>query len=96
MRMERSTKKLNIPHGGDLTLNKNQDQLEIHVTQTCQWCFSDPNGIFPGILPPGQYDPGNYGPYIPVADGKVLYGDPIDKPCTPGKTETGHTITVSG
>ena len=95
--MPRNTKTLNIPHGGNLTLNKNQDQLMIKVNQTCQWCFSDPNGVFSSMLPAGQYSSGEYGPYEPANDGTVTYGDPINPPCkTEGVTVTPHTITVSG
>jgi len=93
--MPRNTKKLNIPGGGNINMNKNQDQLEIHVTQTCQWCYDDPSHVFPTFLPPGQVNPGTYGPYIPANDGKVTFDDPINPPCLP-KSDTPHTITVSG
>jgi hypothetical protein len=95
--MPKNTKTLNIPHGGNLTMNKNQDQLVIKVNETCQWCYSDPKGVFSSLLAPGQYSSGEYGPYEAVNDGDVTYGDPINPPCkTAGKTETPHTITVSG
>lgn len=94
--MPKSTKTLNIPNGGNLTLNKNQEDLLIHVTQTCQWCYSDPDGVFPNMLPPGQYDPGDYGPYDATGTGAVSYGDPINPPCsTSGVAGTPHTITVT-
>lgn len=98
-RMPRSTKKLTIPNnGGDLKMNKKQDQVEIHVSQTCQWCYNDPDNVFPKFLPMGQVSPGTYGPYIPQNDGTVTYGCPLNPPCTPGveKMKTGHTITVTG
>lgn len=95
--MPKNTKTLNIPHGGNLSLNKNQDQLMIKVNQTCQWCYSDPNGVFSSMLAAGQYSSGEYGPYQAVKDGSVTFGDPIDAPCsTEGVTGTPHTITVSG
>jgi hypothetical protein len=95
--MPKKTKTLNIPHGGDLKLNKNQERLLIKVNETCQWCYSDPKKVFSSLLAPGQYGPGEYGPYDAVNDGDVTYGDPIDPPCKPVlKIETAHTITVSG
>ncbi len=94
--MPQNTKTLNIPHGGNLSMNKNQDELMIHVTQTCQWCYSDPNSIFSSMLPPGQYAPGDYGPYAATGTGSMTYDD--NNPCNPsgGVTATPHTITVTG
>jgi hypothetical protein len=96
--MARKTKTLTIPNsGGDLKLNKNQEQLEIHVSRKCQWCYDDPKHVFSSLPPQGPIDPGDYGPYIPKNDGQVTYGCPIDAPCKPEEQpETGHTITVSG
>lgn len=94
--MARKTKTLTIPNkGGDLKLNKNQDQLEIHVSRKCQWCYDDQKHVFPKLPPQGPIDPGDYGPYIPQNEGVVTYGCPINPPCTPGKTLAIHTITVS-
>jgi hypothetical protein len=100
--MPRSTKKLTIPNsGGNLKLNKNQDQLQIHVTQQCQWCYDDESDVFPNFLPCGQVEPGTYPSndeyYIPEGDGQVSYGCPLTGECIPdGDWDTGHTITVSG
>jgi hypothetical protein len=100
--MPRSTKTLTIPNsGGNLKLNKNQDQLQIHVTQQCQWCYDDESDVFPNFLPCGQVEPGTYPSndeyYIPEGDGQVSYGCPLTGECIPdGDWDTGHTITVSG
>jgi hypothetical protein len=96
--MPKTTKTLNIPHGGNLTMNKNQNNLLIHVTQACQWCYSDPNGVFSSLPPAGPISPGDYGPYDANGDGTVTYGDPINAPCNTagGPSDTPHTITVSG
>lgn len=100
--MPRSTKTLTIPNnGGNLKLNKNQDQLQIHVTQQCQWCYDDEDDVFPNFLPAGQVEPGTYPGndeyYIPEGDGQVSYGCPLTGECNPdGDWDTGHTITVSG
>jgi len=90
-------KTLAIPNsGGNLNMKK-KDQLTIKVSQTCQWCYSDPDHCFPSFLAPGQVNPGDYGPYIAENQGTVHYGCPKDPPCVPnGKIETGHTITVTG
>ena len=44
--MPKATKTLNIPHGGNLTMNKNQNNLLIHVTRPANGAYSDPNGVF--------------------------------------------------
>ena len=82
-------------------MNKNQDQLQIHVTQQCQWCYDDPDDVFPTFLAAGQVEPGTYPGnntyYTPENDGTVSYGCPISGQCNPdGDWDTGHTITVSG
>lgn len=96
--MPKATKTLTIPNGGNMSLNKNQDQLEIHCTQECQWCYNDPSGVFPNFLPAGTVQPGTYGPYEAVNDGTVTYDDPTSGNCNAsgGVTATPHSITVSG
>ena len=99
-------KHLNIPNDlSSVNLNKGTDTLEITVTATCTWCYSDPNGVFPappGFLAAGTYNVTTphtkYGPYTPQNDGVIEFGVSIPPtPCsTTGITATGHTITVTG
>ena len=100
-----STKTIHTGNLSNQTLNKNQDDLKIDINQSCNWCFSDPDGVFgtpSTLLPDGTYtkpDPNSpYGPYTPVNDGTVYFNAvATDETCTPdGVTATGHTITVSG
>ena len=90
------SKTLPIPSSDQVNMKK-KDSLTIRVTQTCQWCYSDPNGVFPTFLAAGQVQPGDYGPYTAENTGTVLYGCPTSGNCTPGAsiTATGHTITVT-
>ena len=40
---------LTIPKDSNLenvTMNKNQDKLDITIDSSCNWCFSDPDGVF--------------------------------------------------
>jgi hypothetical protein len=99
------TKHIHIPDNmGNVSLNKNQDNIDITVNKDCIWCFSDPSFVFgnPSTLPAaGSYTktspPTTYGPFTPVNTGTVYFNAVTSGTCTPqGTTETGHTITVSG
>jgi hypothetical protein len=99
-------KRLNIPDDlSSVNLTKGVDTLEIVVTKTCTWCYTDPDSVFPappGFLAAGTYnvtDPHTkYGPYTPQNDGVVNFGASIPPiPCsTEGIQGTPHTITVTG
>jgi hypothetical protein len=90
------SKILPIPNdGGNLQIKK-KDQLTIRVSQTCQWCYKDPNNCFPKFLAPGQVGPGDHGPYTAENEGQVVYDCPKAPPCVPKlSAKTAHTITVS-
>ena len=89
-------KVLPIPNSGGKLPVKVGDEVTLRVSQTCQWCYDDPDHCFPNFLTPGQVTAGDYGPYESLKEGKVIYGCPKDPPCIPeGKTETGHTIIVT-
>lgn len=99
-----STKHLHISNGmQNQSLNKNQDNFDITVNQTCTWCFSDPDYVFGNpstLLPPGTYTVTNphtkYGPYTPVNPGTVHFNAVTSGTCDPnGDKDTGHTITVT-
>jgi hypothetical protein len=99
-------KHLNIPNDlQSVNLTKGVDTLEITVTATCTWCYSDPDGVFPappGFLAAGTYNVTTphttYGPYTPQNDGIINFGVSIPPvPCsTEGIAATPHTITVTG
>lgn len=100
-----ATKTIHTSNPSNQTLNKNQDNVEITINQSCNWCFKDPDGVFgtpSTLLPDGTYTVTNphvtYGPYTPVKSGVVRFNAvSTDQTCsTGGITETGHTITVSG
>ena len=95
-------KTLTVPHKGNFPMKK-VDTLKIKVKQDCNWCYSDPSGVFgkppDGFLAPGFYaatkPPTVYGPYEALHTGSVSFEttDP-GTPCTL-KEFTPHTITVS-
>jgi hypothetical protein len=99
-------KRLNIPNDlSSVELTKGADSLEIVVTATCTWCYSDPDGVFPdppGFLAANTYQVTNphtkYGPYTPQKDGSVNFNTSTPPAtCDPdGITGTPQTITVSG
>src|SRR3974377_2270950 len=100
-----ATKHIHTNNLQNENLNKNQDNLDITVNASCNWCFDDPDGVFGNpstLLPAGTYTatdpPTTYGPYTPVNDGTVLFNAvPTNQTCTTATiTATGHTITVSG
>ena len=99
-----ATKHINTNSLQNVTMNKNQDKLDITIDSSCNWCFSDPNGVFgnPSTLLPGNTyyvsGPTTYGTITAVADGTVYFNaTPIGTQCTPETiTGTGHTITVTG
>lgn len=85
-------------------MTKNQDNLEITIDATCNWCFYDPDGVFgtpSALLANGTYygtiPSTTYGLFVPVAAGTVYYNvSPLGTPCKPqGIQGTGHTIIVS-
>jgi hypothetical protein len=100
------TKHLNIPHDlSSVNLTKGTDDIDITVTATCNWCFSDPDYVFGNpstLLAPGLYTVTTphtkYGPYTPQNDGTVNFGASIPPAaCNPdGIQGTPHTITVTG
>lgn len=88
----------------NVSLNKSQDNLEITIDSTCNWCFSDPNGVFgnpSALLANGTYygtiPSTTYGLFVPVGTGTVYFNvSPLGTPCNPqGIQGTGHTIIVS-
>lgn len=97
---------IEIPNGsGDPTMS-HADELDIKVTAACNWCFSDPNGIFP--LPPDSdalpatgttLQTGTYGPYTPLPDksGVIDFNAvDTDKKCKVERpVATLRSITVS-
>lgn len=101
-----ATKHLNIPNDlKSVNLNKGTDDLDITVTATCNWCFSDPDYVFGNpstLLPPGLYNVTTphttYGPYTPQNDGTVTFNATIPPtPCTTSSPRgVPQTITVTG
>lgn len=101
-----ATKHLNIPNDlKSVNLNKGTDNLDITVTATCNWCFSDPDYVFGNpstLLPPGLYNVTTphttYGPYTPQNDGTVTFNATIPPtPCTTSSPRgVPQTITVTG
>jgi hypothetical protein len=101
-RSDMAKKTLNLPHQDNFPL-KTVDTLYLKITQDCNWCYSDPTGVFgqppDGFLAPGLYKatkpPTVYGPYKPQHKGDVTFETtPPGTPCTV-KDFTPHTITVS-
>lgn len=99
----------NLPH--DVSMNKNQDKLEITIDASCVWCFKDDDGVFgtpSTLLPCNTYyvsGPTTYGTMSAVKAGQVTFNvSPVGKACVPDiqkkgegkKILTGHTITVTG
>ena len=89
----------------DKKMIKNQDNLAITIDSTCNWCFSDPDGVFgnpSALLASGTYygtiPATTYGPFVPVNPGTVQFNAvPFGTTCTPqGPPDTGHTIIVTG
>jgi len=101
-----ATKHLNIPNDlSSINMTKGIDQLEITVTATCNWCYSDPQHVFGNpstLLAPGLYNVTTphttYGPYSPVNDGTVTFNATIPPvACTTVTSkEVPQTITVTG
>lgn len=97
------TKQINTNNLQNIQMNKNQDQLEITIDSSCNWCYSDPNGVFGDpstLLPSNTYyvsGPTSYGKLTAVNTGTVTFNvTPVGTPCTPNSiTATGHTITVT-
>jgi hypothetical protein len=94
---------LNVPGDPNLTPKKGDTvTIKCENTDGFTWCYTDnntPKVFANGFLANGSYPKGSYGPYTAVNDGTVEYEGVVgqNKPCTPGgKTETGHTIVVSG
>lgn len=96
-------KYLNIPHDDNFPV-KTGDNLYIHVTAECTWCYTDPDNCFPGgLLANGTYSQQtsgqNHGPYPAVNVGSVGFDSPpgANQPCIPtgGTKATGYTIVVS-
>ena len=88
----------------NVTLKKGQDNLDITIDSTCNWCFSDPDGVFgnpSALLASGTYygtvPATTYGLFVPVGTGTVLFNAvPFGTTCSPqGPPDTGHTIIVS-
>jgi hypothetical protein len=100
------TKHLNIPNDlSSIEMTKGTDDLEIQVTATCNWCFSDPDYVFGNpstLLSPGLYTVTNphtkYGPYTPVNDGTVTVNATIPPiACTTNDPKgVPQTIKVTG
>lgn len=93
--MPKTNKTISIPNGGNHSISWSTEKLVIRVTQACQWCYSDTNQVFSSLLPAGQYNPGDYGPYEATKTGTITYDD--ENPCVPsgGRTSTPHSITVT-
>ena len=99
-----ATKHINTNNLQNVSMNKNQDKLDITIDSSCNWCFSDPDGVFGNpstLLPSNTYyvsGPTTYGTLTAVNDGTVTFNAvPVGTDCTPdGITATGHTITVTG
>jgi hypothetical protein len=96
------TKHLSIPNDlSSVNMTLGADDLEIKVTADCNWCYSDPNGVFAnGFLAAGSYTatspPTKYGPYTPSTTGTVTVNAVTSGDCsTSGITATPHSITVS-
>jgi hypothetical protein len=97
-----ANKTLNLPHHTDVPMTM-KDTLRIKVTQDCNWCYSDPKGVFGP--PPDDFLAAGfvkkrtkaYGPYKPNYPGTVRF-DATDPgtACEIKQTIlTPHTITVS-
>jgi hypothetical protein len=95
--MPRDNKVLRIPGGDSMSINRKTHNLKIHAHKQCQWCYSDPDGVFPTLLASGTIAPGEYGPYEATGNGAVTFGDPESGDCDPsgGSGGTPHTITVT-
>ena len=99
-----ATKHINTNNLQNVSMNKNQDKLDITIDSSCNWCFSDPGGVFGNpstLLPSNTYyvsGPTTYGTLTAINDGTVAFNAvPVGTDCTPdGITATGHTITVTG
>jgi hypothetical protein len=88
----------------NVTLKKGQDNLDITIASTCNWCFSDPDGVFgnpSALLANGTYygtiPATTYGLFTPVGTGTVhINAVSFGTQCNPqGMPDTGHTIIVS-
>lgn len=97
------TKQINTNNLQNVSMNKNQDKLEITINASCVWCFKDDQGVFGNpstLLPNNTYyvnGPTSYGPMTAVNNGTVSFNvAPVGSSCTADKKETGHTITVTG
>jgi hypothetical protein len=97
-------KDLDIPDGiGKSNMHKHDDQLYIKVKKDCTWCYSDPSGCFPSLLPTGPYTATNpptvYGPYTPETEGVVNYNAVTSGTCDPNAERAlaaaAHSITVT-
>ncbi|HEY1579759.1 MAG TPA: hypothetical protein VGF82_22045 [Terracidiphilus sp.] len=98
-----ATKHIHTNNLENVTMNKNQEKLDITIDSSCNWCFSDPDGVFGNpstLLPSNSYyvsGPTTYGVLTAVNVGTVYFNAvPIGTTCSPqGIQGTGHTITVS-
>lgn len=97
-----ATKHIHTNNLVDITMNKNQDNLDITIDSSCNWCFSDPDFVFGDpstLLPSNTYyvsGPTTYGVLTAVGEGTVTFNAvPVGADCDPD-TDTGHTITVTG
>ena len=83
-------------------MNKNQDNLDITIDSSCNWCFLDPGFVFGNpstMLPINTYyvsGPTTYGVLTAVKDGTVTFSAVAVGSDCPADTDTGHTITVTG
>lgn len=84
-------------------MNKNQDNLDITIDASCNWCFWDPQGVFGNpstLLPVNTYyvsGPTTYGTLTAVQAGTVHFNAvPVGQECKAIKIEAAHTITVTG
>jgi hypothetical protein len=98
-----ATKHIHTNNLQDITMNKNQDNLDITIDASCSWCFSDPDGVFGSpstLLPNNTYyvsGPTTYGTLTAVKGGSVSFNSvSVGSNCKADKIEVGHTITVTG
>ena len=104
-----ATKHIHTNNLQPISMNKNQDKLDITIDASCNWCISDPDGVFGNpttLLPSNTYyvsGPTTYGTVSAVNHGTAYFNAvPVgtacnaDKPIKKNEPFTGHTITVTG
>jgi len=99
-----ATKHINTNNLQNVSMNRNQDKLDITIDASCNWCYSDPDSVFGNpstLLPCNTYyvsGPTTYGTLSAVNNGTVYFNAVnVDTECDPeGIIDTGHTITVTG